>query len=517
MKMQRSAGILLPISSLPSPYGIGCFSQEAYDFVDWLKDAGQTYWQILPLGVTSYGDSPYQSFSAFAGNPYFISLDALVEEGVLTAAECKKANFGRKADDIDYSRLYTERGRLLRLAYSRSDIGHNEAFTAFCEKNKWWLDDFALFMAVKDRFEGKPWIEWAEDIRLRWQPAMDYYRRELYFEVEYHKYLQFKFDEQWRKLKAYANSKGVQIIGDIPIYVALDSADAWANPGLFQLDKDNIPTAVAGVPPDGFSPTGQLWGNPLYRWETHRATGYQWWITRLWYCFELYDVVRIDHFRGFDEYFSIPYGSETAAPGHWEKGPGIELFRAVEQALGKREIIAEDLGYVTDSVRQLVHDSGFPGMKVLQFAFDENEDSPYLTHRYERNCIVYTGTHDNETTRGWFRNLSQHDRNFARAYIGCEGKHDTAAVWSMIRAAMSSVADRCVIPVQDYLCLGNEARINEPSTLGDNWKWRMKKGQLNETIIQKIYKMTKLYGRLVKEETKEKEKTEADREKISDK
>ena len=293
MKMQRSAGILLPISSLPSPYGIGCFSQEAYDFVDWLKEAGQTYWQILPLGVTSYGDSPYQSFSAFAGNPYFISLDALVEEGVLTAAECKKANFGRKADDIDYSRLYTERGRLLRLAYSRSDIGHNEAFTAFCEKNKWWLDDFALFMAVKGRFEGKPWIEWAEDIRLRWQPAMDYYRRELYFEVEYNKYLQFKFDEQWRKLKAYANSKGVQIIGDIPIYVALDSADAWANPGLFQLDKDNIPTAVAGVPPDGFSPTGQLWGNPLYRWEAHRATGYQWWITRLWYCFELYDVVRI--------------------------------------------------------------------------------------------------------------------------------------------------------------------------------------------------------------------------------
>ena len=322
--MKRSAGILLPISSLPSPYGIGCFSQEAYDFVDWLKEAGQTYWQILPLGVTSYGDSPYQSFSAFAGNPYFISLDELVKEGVLTTAECKKANFGRKADDIDYSCLYIERNRLLRLAYSRSDIGHNEAFLRFCEKNQWWLDDFALFMAVKDRFEGRPWIEWAEDIRLRWQNAMDYYRRELYYEVEYYKYLQFKFDEQWSKLKTYANSKGIQIIGDIPIYVALDSADAWANPGLFQLDEENIPTAVAGVPPDGFSATGQLWGNPLYRWEVHRNTGYQWWITRLWYCFELYDVVRIDHFRGFDEYFSIPYGSETAASGHWEKGPGIE-------------------------------------------------------------------------------------------------------------------------------------------------------------------------------------------------
>ena len=358
--MQRSAGILLPVSSLPSPYGIGCFSQEAYDFVDWLKDAGQTYWQILPLGVTSYGDSPYQSFSAFAGNPYFISLDELVKEGVLTAEECKKAKFGRKADDIDYSQLYKERGRLLRLAYSRSDIGHNAEFAAFCEQNKWWLDDFALFMAVKDRFEGKPWIEWAEDIRLRWQNAMDYYRRELYFEVEYYKYLQFKFDQQWRALKAYANEKGIRIIGDIPIYVALDSADAWANPQMFQLDEDNIPTAVAGVPPDGFSPTGQLWGNPLYRWEKHRETGYQWWITRLWYCFELYDVVRIDHFRGFDEYFSIPYGSETAAPGHWEKGPGIELFRAVEQALGKREIIAEDLGYMSETVRQ-------PGRGALQF------------------------------------------------------------------------------------------------------------------------------------------------------
>ena len=336
--MQRSAGILLPISSLPSPYGIGCFSQEAYDFVDWLKEAGQTYWQILPLGVTSYGDSPYQSFSAFAGNPYFISLDALVEEGVLTAAECKKANFGRKADDIDYSRLYTERGRLLRLAYSRSDIGHNEAFTAFCEKNKWWLDDFALFMAVKGRFEGKPWIEWAEDIRLRWQPAMDYYRRELYFEVEYHKYLQFKFDEQWRRLKGLRQQQGH------PASLATSpSMWRWIRRTLGQTrvcsswTRSNMPTAVAGVPPDGFSPTGQLWGNPLYRWEAHRATGYQWWITRLWYCFELYDVVRIDHFRGFDEYFSIPYGSETAAPGHWEKGPGIELFRAVEQALGKRD------------------------------------------------------------------------------------------------------------------------------------------------------------------------------------
>ena len=495
MKMQRSAGILLPISSLPSPYGIGCFSQEAYDFVDWLREAGQTYWQILPLGVTSYGDSPYQSFSAFAGNPYFISLDALVEEGVLTAAECKKANFGRKADDIDYSRLYAERGRLLRLAYSRSDIGHNEAFTAFCEKNKWWLDDFALFMAVKGRFEGKPWIEWAEDIRLRWQPAMDYYRRELYFEVEYHKYLQFKFDQQWRRLKAYANSKGIRIIGDIPIYVALDSADAWANPGLFQLDKDNIPTAVAGVPPDGFSPTGQLWGNPLYRWEAHRATGYQWWITRLWYCFELYDVVRIDHFRGFDEYFSIPYGSETAAPGHWEKGPGIELFRAVEQALGKREIIAEDLGIFVPEVKELLEETGYPGMKIIEFAFSGDRFNEHLPHMYSPNSVVYGGTHDNETLVGYFKPEARQwwELQYIADYMGVSHQHEV--VDKVLKTAYASVASVVIFQAQDVLKLDSWARMNTPGTVGNNWRWRMKPGELNQDHINHLSWLVDTFGR----------------------
>ena len=378
------------------------------------------------------------------------------------------------------------------------DIGHNEAFTAFCEKNKWWLDDFALFMAVKGRFEGKPWIEWAEDIRLRWQPAMDYYRRELYFEVEYHKYLQFKFDQQWRRLKAYANSKGIRIIGDIPIYVALDSADAWANPGLFQLDKDNIPTAVAGVPPDGFSPTGQLWGNPLYRWEAHRATGYQWWITRLWYCFELYDVVRIDHFRGFDEYFSIPYGSETAAPGHWEKGPGIELFRAVEQALGKREIIAEDLGYMSDTVRQLVRDSGFPGMKVLEFAFDSRDTgsaSDYLPHNYPVNSVAYTGTHDNETLVSWYQTIAGAERAMVRDYLFDYATPEEQLYKSMIALILRSAAATCIIPMQDWLGLDNSARINQPSTVGQNWRWRLKKSQLTRKLQKEICQLTTRYGR----------------------
>mgnify|MGYP000169888570 FL=1 len=397
---KRAAGILMPISSLPSDYGIGCFSKSAYEFVDWLKEAGQTYWQILPLGPTSYGDSPYQSFSTFAGNPYFIDLDTLVEEGVLDKKDCEKVNWGKKPDEVDYEKIYKGRYPLLRKAYENSDISKNPDYQKFVAENSWWLSDYALFMAVKDRFEGVEWTKWAEDIRLRWNNAMDYYREELYFDIEFQQYMQFKFYEQWMKLKSYANSKGIQIIGDIPIYVAMDSADAWAHPELFQLDQDNVPLAVAGCPPDGFSATGQLWGNPLYRWDYHRNTGYQWWISRMSYCFRLYDVVRIDHFRGFDEYFSIPYGDKDARGGHWEKGPGIDLFRKIEQALGWKQVIAEDLGYMTDSVRHLVYESGFPGMKVLEFAFDSRDSgcaSDYLPHNYPENCVAYTGTHDNET------------------------------------------------------------------------------------------------------------------------
>ena len=497
--MSRAAGILLSITSLPSRYGIGCFSKSAYDFVDWLKEAGQTYWQILPLCPTSYGDSPYQSFSTFAGNPYFISLERLVEEGVLSKEECDAADFGDDPADVDYEKVFLARYPLLRRAYERSNISLDPDYQRFLAENRWWLDDYALFMALKNFFDGAPWTAWPEDIRLRWGFALDHYRRERYYDIEFEYYLQFKFFQQYNELKAYANQKGIQIIGDIPNYVAMDSADTWANPELFQLDERNVPVAVAGCPPDGFSATGQLWGNPLYRWEYHRQTGYDWWLTRLRHCFRLYDVTRIDHFRGFDEYYSIPYGAESAIGGHWEKGPGIELFRRVEEVLGWHEVIAEDLGYVTDSVRQLVRDSGFPGMKVLEFAFDSRDSgsaNDYLPHNYPENSVVYTGTHDNETITGWFDSISKEEQQAAREYL-CDQR--TPKKWlykPFIALVMRSCAKYCVIPMQDYLGLGNNCRMNKPSTVGTNWRWRLREGELTEELQQEILAVTKRYGRM---------------------
>ncbi len=496
--MERTAGILLPVTSLPSKYGIGCFSKSAYDFVDWLKAAGQSYWQILPLGPTSYGDSPYQSFSTFAGNPYFISLEALIEEGVLTEKECDGADFGSRPNDIHYEKLYKNRYPLLRKAYERSKISENPDYLRFIEENNWWLSDYALFMAVKDRFEGVPWNQWAEDIRLRWGNAMDYYREELYFEIEFQQYMQFKFYEQWNALKAYANENGLRLSGDNPIYVAMDSADTWAHPELFQLDETLTPSAVAGCPPDGFSADGQLWGNPLYRWDYHRNTGYEWWISRLSYCFRLYDVVRIDHFRGFDEYYSIPYGAESAKEGHWEKGPGIDLFRHVEQSLGWHEVIAEDLGYVTDSVRQLVFESGFPGMKVLEFAFDSRDTgsaNDYLPHNYIENCVAYTGTHDNETITGWFQSITKKERQMARDYLCDQTTPDRLLHQSFISLIMRSSAKSCIIPIQDYMGYDNTCRINKPSTVGINWRWRLTEDELSEELKEKIHAMAMRYGR----------------------
>ena len=495
--MKRTAGILLPIFSLPSPYGIGCFSRSAYDFVDWLKAAGQTYWQILPLGPTSYGDSPYQSFSTFAGNPYFISLEALIEEGVLTKKECDAADLGDKKQDIAYQKLYKNRYPLLRRAYERSRVTENPAYLRFVEENRWWLSDYALFMAVKSRFDGAAWSEWAEDIRLRYGYAMDYYRRELYFDIEFHQYLQFKFFEQWTMLKDYANRQGIRIIGDIPIYVAMDSADVWANPEQFYLDGDLLPIDVAGCPPDAFSEDGQLWGNPLFRWDVMKKDQYQWWTKRLEKTAKLFDVIRIDHFRGFDSYYAIPYGDDTARNGEWRQGPGIELFQVIEKKLGRLDIIAEDLGFLTDSVRKMLSDSGYPGMKLIQFAFDTREDGDYLPHNYTRNSVVYAGTHDNDTIIGWMKTAPKASVAFAKEYLQLnrrEGYH-----WGVMRSVWSSVSDLAVVTMQDLLGLASSARMNTPSTLGENWMWRMKPDAIDTKLVKKVRKQVELYGRLPKE------------------
>ena len=499
--MNRTSGVLLSVTSLPSKYGIGCFDQAAYDFVDWLEKAGQKYWQILPLGATSHSgafDSPYQAYSAFAGNPYFISLDALVEEGVLTVAECEGVNFGTDPQHVDYQALFENRLSLLHKAYERSQIHLNGDYQNFCKENFWWLDDYALFMAVKDFFGGASWNQWPNDIRMHYSFALDYYREKLYFDVEFQKYLQFKFYEQWSALKKYANDKDIQIVGDMPIYVSPDGSDIWAQPEMFQLDENNMPTQIAGCPPDGFSADGQVWGNPLYRWDYHKATGYHWWITRMWYSYKLYDVVRIDHFRGFDEYFAIPATSNSAKDGHWEKGPGMDLFNTLRNALGERGVIAEDLGLMTEGVRRLVKDSGFPNMKVLQFAFDKEDiggGNDYLPHNYNQNCVVYTGTHDNETISGWFLGLGKEDRDFVRDYMGDQ---DTAIKWmykKLIAMAMRSTANMCIIPAQDWLGLDNSSRMNMPGTVDANWSWRLTPGQITDELAQEVLIITKRYGR----------------------
>lgn len=489
----------MPVSSIPSRYGIGTFSRQAYEFIDLLEKAGQSYWQILPLGPTGYGDSPYQSFSTFAGNPYYIDLETLIEEGCLTEEDCVKCDFGDNDRYIDYEKIYLSRFKVLKTAFRNSHPEQETAFRDFVEENSYWLDDYALYMAVKNSFDGRSWSEWDEDIKLRRPEAMKKYREEYAEEVEFYKFQQYLFAKQWLALKAYANQKKIQIIGDIPIYVAFDSADTWANPELFQLDDTLTPVAVAGCPPDAFSATGQLWGNPLYRWDYHRQTGYQWWISRLEYSFRLCDVLRIDHFRGFDEYYSIPYGEETAVNGHWEKGPGIDLFRHMERALGWKEVIAEDLGFVTDSVRRMVQESGFPGMKVLEFAFDTRDSgsaNDYLPHNYIENCVVYTGTHDNETIAGWLDSIPKEDVQAVRDYLCDQHTPKKLLYKSLISMAMRSCAKLCIIPMQDYLGFDNTCRINTPSTVGENWKWRLKGGELTDQLQEEIHEICKRYGRL---------------------
>lgn len=492
----RASGVLLPISSLPSDYGIGCFSKEAYEFIDQLIAAGQRYWQILPLGPTGYGDSPYQSFSTYAGNPYFIDLETLIKEGLLQKEECEACDWGGSKSYVDYEKVYESRFKLLRLAFGRYDANSDQEYWKFNQENGFWLEDYALYMAIKNSQKGTGWNKWPQELKDRHPGALQQCREEMDEEIRFYRFQQYYFYKQWRAVKNYANENGIQIIGDLPIYVAFDSADTWANPLLFQFDENNEPVAVAGCPPDGFTPEGQLWGNPLYSWEYHRSTNFGWWIQRIEHSFRLYDKVRIDHFRGFDEYYSIPYGDATAQFGHWEKGPGMELFYAVRDRLGTLDVIAEDLGFLTDSVRQLLWESGFPGMKVLQFAFDDSENSDYLPHKYGYNSVVYTGTHDNDTSKNWFLTASEHDRKFALRYMNSKAEDEQEAVWDLIRLAISSVADLAVVPIQDYLCLGEETRMNTPSTLGNNWKWRLTRGQLDRAVIEKMRELSHLYGRI---------------------
>ena len=497
----RRAGILLPVSSLPSPYGIGAFDESARRFADFLERAGQSFWQILPLGPTGYGDSPYQSFSAFAGNPYYIDLDTLIAEGLLEKAEVMKIDFGQdEPSRIDSSKLYKERFPLLRRACARSSFEEEESWREFYRENAFWLDDYALFMAIKDSLGGISWYEWPDSLRLRRFEEDQKLTEEMAGDIRFYRFLQYQFMKQWMELKAYVNRKGIRIIGDIPIYVSADSADAWASGELFRFNEDHRPDVVAGCPPDAFSRDGQLWGNPLYDWSYHEKTGFEWWKKRIAHCLKLYDVVRIDHFRGFDEYYSIPAGNATAAGGHWEKGPGMRLFHALKEdpLVTAGSIIAEDLGFLTPSVVNLVRETGFAGMKVIEFAFDSRDTgSGYLPHSYTPGTVVYTGTHDNQTLSAWYDELTPEDRSRTDDYMGfTERTTKEERNRAFIRLAMESVSDTCVIPVQDYLVLGQEARINRPSTMSGNWTWRMKEGSFDEERTDWIRRITRVTERI---------------------
>lgn len=499
----RRAGVLMPISSLPSPWGIGTMGAAARSFVDFLAEGGQSCWQILPVGPTSYGDSPYQSFSSFAGNPYFIDLDDLAEEGLLEREEYAQLDWGEDPSQVDYDLMYQNRYPVLRLACARLDRSGTGEFAAFCREQESWLEDYALFMALKEKFGGRSWQEWPEKLRLRRPGALEKARKELAKETEFWKGVQYLFFRQWHALKKRANEKEISIIGDLPIYVSGDSADVWANPDQFQLDEKGRPTEVAGCPPDGFSEDGQLWGNPLFDWERMKEENYAWWMRRIAFQFQIYDVLRIDHFRGFDAYYAIPYGDKTARNGRWRPGPGIEFFQTVKKTLGKKEIIAEDLGFLTPSVRKMLRQSGFPGMKVLQFAFDSRDTgSDYLPHCYGRHCVVYAGTHDNDTILGWMKSAPRKDVQFAKEYLRLNSREGYN--WGMMRAAWASPADLAVMQMQDLLGLDGRARMNTPSTLGDNWKWRALPGSYDEKLSRRVFREMRVYQRLPQQGRKEK-------------
>lgn len=499
----RECGILMPVASLPGPGGIGCFGKGAYDFVDFLAAAGQQIWQILPLSPTGYGDSPYQSCSAFAGNPYFIDLEELTRQGLLQPKELKDLDWGSDPEQIDYGAQYQNRLKVLRIAFERwrqlrPVPGHSthrsDDFYAFFLLNQSWLEDYALYMAIKEEQQLKPYQEWPRPLRCRETAALKEFSAAHETELEFWRFVQYEFSCQWQALKRYANQKGVRILGDIPIYVSADSADAWAGGPLFEMDEESRPTRVAGCPPDYFSADGQLWGNPLYDWRYHAQTGYAWWVGRVRHALSLYDLLRIDHFRGFDTYWAIPADAESARVGSWQVGPGMELFRALHQELGQLPIIAEDLGELFDSVRQLLKESGFPGMKVLQFAFGSGGNNEYLPHTYPQGCVVYPGTHDNTTAADWAQHTaSPKELAHAVRYLGLNREEGLAR--GLVRGALASPADLAVIPMADWLGLGAKARINTPGVLGGNWAWRMKADAATPALAQEIHTLCADFGR----------------------
>ncbi len=495
--LMRGAGVLMPISSLWSPYGIGTLGDAAYQFVDFLKCAGQRYWQVLPLGPTGYGDSPYQSFSAFAGNPYLIDLERLMQEGLLKREDAEAFLWGDDRKKVDYGKLYDSRLNLLRMAWKNSKHQKRKDFACFCRDNAYWLDDYADFMAIKRQYAGKSWCFWPNEIRMRQKDALVRLREELKEEIDFEKFCQFHFFRQWKDLKEYANENGVLIIGDIPIYVSLDSSDVWAGKEEFQLDKNGTPEMVAGVPPDHFSALGQLWGNPLYRWDEMEKNGFTWWKLRMQFSAQMYDIIRIDHFIGVVRYYAVRYGSADAKKGTWHKGPGEKLLTALGEALGETCLIAEDLGAVTPAVTRLRLRAGYPGMKILSYGFDAGADNENLPHRFERNSVVYGGTHDNMPLYGYFKSADASAVSFAKQYL--DAHRIKALVSAAIRTAYASVADLCIFQMQDLLGLDNRARMNTPGTVGGNWRWRITKEQLSDEMAEKLYALAYTYARAEEE------------------
>lgn len=493
LKYTRSAGILLPISSLPSKYGIGNFGIEAYNFVDFLTQSGQKYWQILPIGPTSFGDSPYQSFSAFAGNPYFIDFDMLIEEKLLDENDVKDIDWGRDNTSVEYDKIYNNRFYVLRIAFENFKNTKQDEYNKFYSENEYWLKDYALYMSVKAKFDNKSWLEWDDDIRLYKEQAVKEYSEKLSDEIYFWCFLQFKFFEQWYKLKSYANSKGIKIIGDIPIYVSMDSADTWVNSEQFLLDEDHRPTVVAGCPPDAFTDDGQLWGNAIYDWDVMRKDKFSWWKKRIAFNSTIYDVIRIDHFIGIVRYYAIPAGDTNAKNGKFNDGPGYALVKAIDEARGESEIIAEDLGIVIEPVRKLIKRSGYPGMRILQYAFDGNPDNDYLPDNYVENTCVYLGTHDNDTMLSVIEQMTEEQKKCMLKYL--EKDNLDNAVWDLIELAYSSVAKMVIIQMQDILELDNSARMNVPSTVGTNWKWRVEKSALTSEIAKKVKSLSEKYDR----------------------